>query len=154
MAGLFKDNLVEKMKTDPVMNQVFQNPNEILVNYTAFTNASRKYQRKNDGSMGWVYYADDPNDGTRYTNIPYSEAWPVISGKTFAEGNYYGKQVLKRRDNITFQYTKNEDGLYWENMIPNELYNVKLVDDPENPLLNNIRNQKIKVTNTFQSFSK
>ena len=149
-------DLTSKMKTNPVMNQVFQDPQTPWVKYKSYSGV-----RPNAAGLA-AGAAIDPHDlkhweadhtGLTSHDEEKAKANPGIYGPNLVEHGARTTQFLLLRPYT--QYTKFDNGnLYWENMQPSELYDLKLVNPKENPLLNVVRGSKIKITNTFQSFSK
>ena len=148
-------DLLTKMKTNPVMNEIFQDPHKGYVRYTALENVKpspiglRAGARIDPMNMG--HWSVTSRLGKVFTE-ERSKAHQVIYEPPISEGARKADRILY--GGIYKWEVFAEGDLYWENMLPDELYDLKSVKYSENPLLNKVRGSKIKITNTFQSFSK
>ena len=145
MANFFKDDLVDKIKTNPVMNQVFQD-DPAMITYRAYENIYHDAVKNQ-----WV--ADAPA-GVLFTE-KVSRAHPTaFSTYTWAEDHRSGARVL--RDKAVQRFNQFDEGnLYWEQSLgslPKKFVDIPTLNKP-NPLVNDLLKTKISITNTFQSFS-
>ena len=151
MSNFFKDNLINKIQTDPVMNAVFNSQQKMrsynAIDVNAFnigTNVATVANRRvitNPVRQG-IHRAPifDANTHGRINPFP-----PAMYADNF---NVNG---VAPGVNEQFFYQYNPD-LYWLNWMPQDLYNINYVNTP-NPIFKALRKTPIHISSVHQSFS-
>lgn len=148
MSNFFKDNLLNKMQTDPVMNAIF-NSKQKMVAYNRFeldsVGPAPAYawgNRRRIRASQPVRQGDIPPTIQVAWNLPgvYRDDWDNAG-------------YVRDPANVNKQYyTRYNPGLYWMNWMPQNLYNINYVNTP-NPLFKTLRKTPIHISSVHQSFS-
>ena len=152
MSNFFKDNLINKIQTDPVMNAVF--------------NSQQKMRSYNILDVT----AHDVAAGTSTVANRRTVTYPVRQGVHMPErfdANVHGRvnpfQPGTFRDDFGAPgvpgpginerlFTVHNPDLYWLNWMPQNLYNINYVNTP-NPIFKTLRKTPIHISSVHQSFS-
>ena len=151
---------VDRIKTDPVMNAVF-NSNQKKLRYT--TREVFGYDPTDD-QYWWrdeyTHYDPARNPGPYLLNeslrqMPAAAAWGlphiVERGGVEVEILAGGDPFRARLAEPTEVYRRNPD-LYWINMLPKDLYNINYINKP-NPIIGSLKNLPVHISTLHPSFA-
>ena len=119
MSDVFGINWAERMKNDPKANSILNNK----INYQTY-NTYRYWRRARDGRIVRNVVA---RPFKRRMNKLYSEYYTENK-----EGKFVNREGWFRRGGDVITYEDN-DNKYWENTIPNSIFNHKSIANAENP---------------------
>ena len=152
MSDYFTTNWIQKAKTDPVANGLL---NKQKVRSYRFIDVAGDRAADDFGvnARGGISDYLDPDiiNDTTITNEPINMSAPrmnIISGKSYAQNPRIG---LSRIGYVTEHYLNNPND-YWQNQVPQNLYNLNYVNTP-NPIFNLLRKAPISISSIHQSFS-
>ena len=148
---------VDRIKTDPVMNAVF-NSRERMNQYDVRTynsvNAGGNINYNNANTEHIDEPARRPGKYLRQANIYKYRPWANLGlPVTDAAGHYVAGRTFKARgnDNVNVHWRHNPN-LYWINMIPKDLYNVNRVNKP-NPIISSLKSLRVHISSLHPTFS-
>ena len=144
---------IDRIKTDPVMNAVFNSKQKMLTYTTSYftgEDARHYYSGRNRGHNEparnpgkYARQASANEQGEAARNLPVRRA-----DGTYAVGGYAHRM---RSSGIDVNWRNNPD-LYWINIIPKDLYNINYVNRP-NPLISSLKNLPVHISSLHRTFS-
>ena len=146
-------SLVDRIKTDPVMNAVFNKRQKMIRfdtrKYIGF-NPTTSTVRYTGGTTNHYVPARNPTsdaDMTHFDDITNFASLPDSRHAIPADG----PKIRARQTDITVAYRDNPD-LYWINMIPKDLYNINKINTP-NPIISSLNKLPVHISSLHRSFS-
>ena len=152
MSNFFKDNLINKIQTDPVMNAVFNSQQKMrsynvldVQTHDRVANRSNVANRRTITTpvRQGIHMAPYFVSAIHGAMVPFQ---PGTFRDNFAPPGGHGPGVNER-----YFYQYNPD-LYWLNWMPQDLYNINYVNTP-NPIFKALRKTPIHISSVHQSFS-
>ena len=139
MTHFFNQNYLEKIKNDPVMNAVFNRDQKV---------------RRYDTRLYTGYRFHDTTrlyDGRGDTQpiVPQRNPQPI---EHISEFNRHGEFPQRYRTTDYNEYTRINPNLYWINMLPQNLYDINRVIQP-NPIIQQLKTLPVHISRLNQSFS-
>ena len=140
MSNIFQENFLAKVQTDPVMNAVFNSRQKMLrtrgYDVVDITNPNRPRVMGHAGAGPPVWTAPARMPPREFRNPEYAHTQRL--------GRVRWEDVTK--------FTRDNKNLYWQNMMPQELYNLNRVNTP-NPTVDALRTLPIHISSVHQTFS-
>ena len=140
MSNYFQESFLSKVQTDPVMNAVMNSKQKMLHTrgyfVTDITNPALP-RAVNAAAGPFVYQSSARMPSEVMRNSDYDPNAPRL-------GRVRWQDVIK--------YTRHNPNLYWQNIMPEELYNLNRVNTP-NPTIDALRTLPIHISSVHQTFS-
>ena len=153
MSNFFKDNLINKIQTDPVMNAVF-NSQQKMRSYNVVDVLTHNFGANTSTINNRRTITTPVRQGIhmvpRFDHNVHGAMVPFQPG-TFQDNFGAPGGVAPPGINERYFYQYNPD-LYWLNWMPQDLYNINYVNTP-NPIFKALRKTPIHISSVHQSFS-